>query len=82
MISSELHILLNPRLWKHKGRLPVLRRQQYRDLVNELNFGFVMEGKLTMVWVGIMVADPLPRLPIVIHYPSPEKLLVQWKIDQ
>ena len=82
MISSELHILLNPRLWKHKGRLPVLRRQQYRDLVNELNFGFVMEGKLTMVFVGIMVADPLPRLPIVIHYSSPEKLLVHWEIDQ
>jgi hypothetical protein len=26
MISNDLHILLNPRLWVHKGRLPVTRR--------------------------------------------------------
>ena len=61
MISNDLHILLNPRLWVHKGKMPVTRRFLNPGMKNRkerefalrkaFNFGVVLEEDLTVVWV-------------------------------
>ena len=92
MISNDLHILLNPRLWVHKGKMPVTRRlrnPEMKDrkkrafaLKNASNFGLVLEENLTVVWIGVSVNDTVTRKEFVAIYTSPEKLLSNWEIAQ
>jgi hypothetical protein len=92
MISSELHILLNPRLWKHKGKMPVARRflnpamknkrRRALALKNKFNVGLVREDDLYFVWVGATLQDKNPKTGIPLHYSSLEKLLTYWEIAQ
>ena len=92
MISNDLHILLNPRLWVHKGKMPVTRRlgnptkkgrrEREHALRKAFNFGVVLEEDLTVVWVGVSVNDTVTRKEFMALYASPEKLLSKWEIAQ
>lgn len=92
MISIELHILLNPRLWKHKGKLPVVRRFRNPEmrnkrrralaLKNKWNIGLVLEDNLCFVWVRATLQDKDPRQFLPVRYASSEKLLSNWEIAQ
>ena len=80
MISNDVHLLLNPQLWVHKGLLPVKERLRDPRMKGNEYIGAVPKENPCAVLVGLSIGKPWKGFSI--EYKSPEELLKYWEITQ